>query len=82
MGGLRDRLVDDVNCVWRWVTTWLNLIGTTLLTYALANQTVVAQLLPFLPDKLKPYAPLLGILWGVFVQGARMWKQKQPAPRV
>jgi hypothetical protein len=78
-GKIQDRLVDDIGCAWRWLTTWLNVIGTTLLTYALANEAVVNQLMPFLPEKLKPYAPVLGILWGAFVQGARMWKQKQPA---
>lgn len=76
MNWLKDRLVDDIRCSWRWLTTWLNLIGTLLLTYALDNATVVNQLFPFLPPKLRPYAPIFGILWGAFVQAARSWKQK------
>jgi len=75
LGGLKARLVDDVNCSWRWATTWLNLIGTLIVTYALSLTQVVNALLPFLPDKLKPYAPLLGAIWGVLVQAMRSWKQ-------
>jgi hypothetical protein len=75
---LRDRLVDDIGCAWRWWTTWLNVLGTTLAMYALSLTPVVNALLPFLPEKLKPYAPLLGALWGVIVQALRSIKQKQP----
>lgn len=78
MEWLKARLVDDISCSWRWLTTWLNVIGTVLLTYALDNAAVVNQLLPFLPGRFKPYAPLLGIVWGIFVQVARSWKQRQP----
>ena len=76
----RLRLVDDIHCAWRWLTTWLNIIGTTALTYALANEQVVGQLFPLLPLRWRPYAPVLGIAWGLLVQGARMWKQKPNAP--
>lgn len=78
MSLIKSRLVDDISCSWRWLTTWLNLIGTMALTYALDNATVVNQLFPFLPARFKPYAPLLGILWGLFVQIARSVKQKPP----
>jgi hypothetical protein len=73
-----DRLVDDIHCAWRWATTWLNAIGTVIVTYALAHESVVTTLIPFLPAQFKPYAPIIGILWGVIVQGARMYKQKDP----
>lgn len=75
-GKLQDHLVDDINCMWRWGTTWLNLVGTVIVTYALSLTSVVNALLPFLPDHLKPYAPLLGALWGVLVQAMRSWKQQ------
>lgn len=80
MRSLRDRLVDDINCAWRWFTTWLNVVGTTIVTYALSHEGVVAQLFPLLPGSWRPYAPVLGILWGILVQAARMWKQKPKAP--
>jgi hypothetical protein len=73
---IRNRLVDDINCAWRWWTTWLNVLGTTIAMYALSLTPVVNALLPFLPQKLKPYAPLLGALWGVLVQALRSIKQK------
>jgi hypothetical protein len=75
---LRAHLVDDVNCMWRWWTTWLNIIGTAIATYALSLTPVVNALLPFLPANLKPYAPLLGALWGVIVQALRSIKQAPP----
>ncbi|RST30174.1 hypothetical protein HMF7854_04525 [Sphingomonas ginkgonis] len=74
---LRVRLVDDVHCSWRWATTWLNLAGTAVLTYALEHEAVVNTLLPFLPASLKPYSPILGLLWGVLVQAARSMKQQR-----
>lgn len=74
-GKIQDRLVDDINCMWRWWTTWLNLIGTTLAMYALSLTPVVNALLPFLPEKYKPFAPLLGALWGMLVQVLRSVKQ-------
>ena len=77
-GKIQDHLVDDIHCAWRWATTWLNIIGSTLVTLALTNEQVVHDLLPFLPDKYKPYAPVLGILWGGLVQTMRSVKQKQP----
>jgi hypothetical protein len=79
-GFIRDHIVSDIRSSWRWATTWLNVIGSAALTYALANEAVVNQLLPFLPDKLKPYAPAIGIAWGAFVQIARSVKQKIPTP--
>jgi hypothetical protein len=75
MEKLKDKLVDDISCAWRWWTTWLNVIGTTLAMYALSLTPVVNALLPFLPDNLKPFAPLLGAAWGVLVQVMRSWKQ-------
>lgn len=75
-GVIRDHLVDDIRCSWRWATTWLNLVGSVLLTLALSNDTVVQQLLPFLPPQYQKYAPIIGILWGAFVQAARSYKQK------
>jgi hypothetical protein len=72
---IRDHLVDDINCSWKWATTWLNIVGTLVVTYALSLTSVVNALLPFLPDKLKPYAPLLGAMWGVLVQALRSIKQ-------
>jgi hypothetical protein len=81
MGGLRDRLVDDINCAWRWWTTWLNIVGTSLAIYALSLDPVVKALLPFLPEKYRPYAPVLGALWGAIVQVVRSIKQNQPAPK-
>jgi hypothetical protein len=80
LAGLRARLVDDINCAWRWLTTWLNVIGTAALTYALTLDPVVTALLPFLPGPLKPYAPIIGPLWGAMVQIARSYKQKPKAP--
>jgi hypothetical protein len=78
LGKLRDRLVDDIHCAWRWWTTWLNAFGTVVVMYALSLDPVVHALLPFLPPSLKPYAPLLGAAWGAFVQIMRSVKQKQP----
>jgi hypothetical protein len=77
---IRDRLVDDIGCMLRWWTTWLNVIGTAIVTYALSLTPVVNALLPFLPDKLKPYAPLLGAAWGLLVQALRSIKQAPKAP--
>jgi hypothetical protein len=76
---IRDRLVDDISCAWRWWTTWLNIVGTVLVTYALTLTPVVNALLPFLPGKLKPFAPLLGAAWGALVQIMRSIKQKPKA---
>lgn len=76
----RDRLVDDISCAWRWFTTWLNVLGTTVVTYALAHESVVATLFPLLPPAWRPYAPVLGIAWGLLVQAARMWKQQPKVP--
>jgi hypothetical protein len=73
---LRDHLVDDINCAWRWWTTWLNVLGSALAAYALSLTPVVNALLPFLPEKLKPYAPLLAAVWGVTAQALRSIKQK------
>lgn len=75
---LKARLVDDWSSSWRWFTTWLNLFGSAAVTWALAQDSVVSTVLPFLPGSLKPYAPLLGILWGLFVQAARTYRQKAP----
>lgn len=72
---LRDRLVDDIHCAWRWWTTWLNLIGASVVTYALTLDPVVNALLPFLPPAWKPYAPILGAVWGALVQILRSVKQ-------
>lgn len=72
-------LVSDWRGSWRWFTTWLNLFGSAVVTMALTQPDVVNTLLPFLPESLKPYAPLLGIVWGVFVQTARTVRQKPPA---
>jgi hypothetical protein len=49
----------------------LNAIGAFLLTYALQNQTVVAELMPFLPAPWRPYAPILGAVWWILVQIAK-----------
>lgn len=75
---LRDRLVDDINCWYKWATTWLNLIGTSVVIYALTLDPVVRALLGFLPVSWRPYAPLLGALWGAVVQVLRSIKQKPP----
>lgn len=76
---LDDWLVAEWRGCWRWWTTWLNVIGTAIVTYALTLTPVVNALLPFLPEKLKPYAPLLGAAWGAIVQLLRTIQQK-PKP--
>lgn len=73
---LRDRFVADCRNWWRWGTTWLNAAGTTILTYALTNEHLVAQLIPIMPAAWRPYAPILGIAWGALVQIVRMMRQK------
>jgi hypothetical protein len=72
---IQNKLVDDINCTLRWWTTWLNLIGTTIIAYALSLTPVVNALLPFLPEKYRPFAPILGAAWGVLVQVLRSIKQ-------
>jgi hypothetical protein len=80
-GKIRDHLVDDINCAWRWWTTWLNIAGTSLIIYALSLDPVVRSLLPFLPEKYRPYAPILGALWGALVQILRSVKQPGAPPQ-
>lgn len=72
-------LVEDVRSWWRWGTTWLNAVGTTLLTYALTNDQLVAQLIPIMPPAWRPYAPALGLAWGGVVQLVRMVRQQPKA---
>lgn len=73
---LADRLVDDIHCMWRWLTTWLNLAGTSILAWALAHEGVVATLIPIMPPAWRPYAPVMAIVWGLLIQLARSWKQQ------
>jgi hypothetical protein len=54
------------------VLNWLNAWGSILLAYALQNQTVVNELLPFLPANVRPFAPLLAGLWFATVQIAKV----------
>ena len=75
---IRDRLVDDINCWWKWATTWLNLIGSSIITWALSHEGVVTTLIPFMPGPWKPYAPILGIAWGLIIQVGRSIRQKKP----
>lgn len=80
-GNLHDRLVDDINCWWKWWTTWLNIIGSSVMVYALSLDPVVRAVLPFLPEKYRPYAPILGAMWGALVQILRSVKQPSANPK-
>lgn len=51
---------------------YLNVFGSIMLAYALQNQTIVSEMLPFLPEPWRPFAPLLGGAWFAVVQVAKM----------
>jgi hypothetical protein len=55
----------------RSLLSWLNMIGSVLLAYALANPGAAAELRGMLPPSLQPYAPMLAIGWFFVVQYAR-----------
>jgi hypothetical protein len=50
----------------------LNVLGSILLAYALANPTAFAELKGMLPASVQPYAPLGALLWFGVVQLAKM----------
>jgi hypothetical protein len=51
---------------------YLNLLGSVLLAYALANPSAAAALVQVLPEQYRPYAPLIAGLWFGVVQWAKM----------
>lgn len=51
---------------------YLNLLGSVLLAYALANPSAAAELVQVLPEQYRPYAPILAGAWFFVVQWAKM----------
>lgn len=71
---MREQLTQAaarVKSAFRDLLTSLNTGFSLLLAYALENQRVVDEMLPFLPESLKPYAPLLGLVSFILVQYAK-----------
>jgi hypothetical protein len=73
-------MIERIKSALRSLFNWLNVWGAVLLAYALQNQTVVSELLPFLPPPLKPWAPTIALAWWALVQfaKARALKKAQP----
>jgi hypothetical protein len=57
----------------------LNVLGSILLAYALANPNAFAELKGMLPASAQPYAPLLALIWFGVVQLAKMNAIKKAA---
>lgn len=62
---------EKVKVAYQDLLTALNTAFSLVLMFALENQNVVDEVLPFLPEALKPYAPVLGIVSFILVQFAK-----------
>ena len=51
---------------------YLNLLGSVLLAYALANPSAASEAVQVLPENWRPYAPLFAGVWFAIVQFAKM----------
>jgi hypothetical protein len=68
-------LVDDWKSAWRWASVRALLVFTVLATYFTENREQWDTLVSFLPDTVKPLAP---IVIGLAVFYLRVRKQKTP----
>jgi hypothetical protein len=71
---IQDRLVADWRSFWRWWSTWLHVIGTTLLG--------IVALTPQLPQELQnaipvEYRAVILALWAGLGIAARIIQQKK-----
>jgi hypothetical protein len=51
---------------------YLNLLGSVVFAYALANPSAATELVMLLPESLRPYAPVAAVGWFIVVQIAKM----------
>lgn len=64
LGKVRSALTSLLN--------YLNVLGSVLLAYALANPSAFGEVRDMLPGGVQPYAPLLALGWFAVVQIAKM----------
>lgn len=50
----------------------LNVFGSILLAYALANPGAFGEVRDMLPESVRPFAPVLALAWFALVQVAKM----------
>lgn len=65
---------------WAFLLTKLNMLGSLLLAYALANPSAVTELIALLPPSLRVWAPAAAIAWFVLVQVAKASAIKKAMP--
>lgn len=65
-------LLGKIKAAFTSLLNYLNLLGSVLLAYALANPSAFGEVRDMLPEGVQPYAPLLALGWFAVVQIAKM----------
>lgn len=68
----KPSLAERIRAALTSLLNYLNVAGSVLLAYALANPNAFAEARSMLPESVQPYAPLLALGWFGLVQIAKM----------